>query len=93
MHAQAETTPVKVYEKTKKPVLSKSKIIDVLKLNETVQVVDSVNGWYNITDNDLNSGYLSKKYINKTAKVSIIKEESFFSDNVIYIIFNKIPRA
>lgn len=65
---------------------NKSKIIDVLKLNETVQVVDSVNGWYNITDNDLNSGYVSKKYINRTAKVSIIKEESFFSDNVIYII-------
>ncbi|MGC6524826.1 MAG: SH3 domain-containing protein [Flavobacteriaceae bacterium] len=65
---------------------TKSKIIDVLKLNETVQVVDSVNGWYNITDNDLNSGYVSKKYINRTAKVSIIKEESFFSDNVIYII-------
>ena len=65
---------------------AKSKIIDVLKLNETVQVVDSVNGWYNITDNNLNSGYVSKKYIDRTTKVSIIKEESFFSDNVIYII-------
>lgn len=65
---------------------AKSKIIDVLKLNETVQVVDSVNGWYNITDNNLNSGYVSKKHIDRTTKVSIIKEESFFSDNVIYII-------
>lgn len=45
---------------------SKSNIIDVLKQNESIVIVDSVNNWYNITDTDSNNGYVSKKYITKT---------------------------
>ena len=44
---------------------SKSNIIDVLKQNESIVVLDSVNRWYNITDADSNNGYVSKKYITK----------------------------
>ncbi|MDB2321641.1 SH3 domain-containing protein [Flavobacteriaceae bacterium] len=45
---------------------SKSNIIDVLKQNEPIVIVDSLNNWYNITDTDSNNGYVSKKYITKT---------------------------
>jgi effector-binding domain-containing protein len=65
---------------------AKSKIIDVLKQNETVQLVDSLNAWYNVNNSNLNSGYVSKKYIDRITKVRIVKEESFMNENVIYII-------
>ena len=45
---------------------SKSNIIDVLKQNELIVIVDSVNNWYNITDTNSNNGFVSKKYIKKT---------------------------
>jgi hypothetical protein len=65
---------------------TKSKIIDVLRQNETVQLVDSLNNWYNVIDYDLNNGYVSKKYIDRISNVKIIKEDSFINENVIYII-------
>ena len=45
---------------------SKSNIIDVLKQNESIVIVDSVNSWYNIIDADSNNGFVSKKFITKT---------------------------
>lgn len=66
---------------------TKSKIIDVLKLNETVQVVDSVNGWYNITDNGLNSGYVSKKYIDIiTKEIKIVDEPININKKAIFLL-------
>ena len=65
---------------------TKSKIIDVLRQNETVQLVDSLNNWYSVIDYDLNNGYVSKKYIDRISNVKIIKEETFINENVIYII-------
>ena len=40
---------------------AKSKIIDVLKQNETVQLVDSLNNWQNVIYNVLNIEYVLKK--------------------------------
>ena len=73
---------------------TKSKIIDVLRKNETVQLVDSLNNWYNVVDTFgslengglLNNGYVSKKYIDRISNVKIIKEESFINENINYII-------
>ena len=45
---------------------SKSNIIDVLKQNESIVIVDSVNSWYNIIDAESNNGFVSKKFITKT---------------------------
>lgn len=66
---------------------AKSKIIDVLKLNETVQVVDSLNGWYNVIDYDLNSGYVSKKYIDIfTKEIKIVDEPININKKAIFLL-------
>jgi|SaaInlStandDraft_1057018.scaffolds.fasta_scaffold01648_6 uncharacterized protein YgiM (DUF1202 family) len=64
---------------------AKSKIIDVLKQNETVQLVDSLNGWYNVIDNGLKSGYVSKENIDRITKVNIVIE-SFLNKKVIFLL-------
>ena len=64
---------------------AKSKIIDVLKQNETVQLADSLNGWYNVIDDGLKSGYVSKENIDRITKVKIVIE-SFFNKKVIFLL-------
>jgi len=64
---------------------AKSKIIDVLKQNETVQLADSLNGWYNVIDDGLKSGYVSKENIDRITKEKIVIK-SFLNKKVIFLL-------
>lgn len=66
---------------------SKSNIIDVLKQNESIVIVDSVNSWYNIIDADSNNGFVSKKFITKTITNSNTTQANPSINNKIILIF------
>lgn len=57
---------------------SKSEIIRVLKKDETVKVIDSINNWYKIIDTGNNAGFVSKKFIDKNLKPIIKTNKSTF---------------
>ena len=65
---------------------SKSNIIDVLKQNESIVIVDSVNSWYNIIDADSNNGFVSKKFITKTITNSNTTQANPSMNNKIILI-------
>ena len=65
---------------------SKSNIIDVLKQNESIVIVDSVNSWYNIIDADSNNGFVSKKFITKTITNSNTTQANPSVNNKIILI-------
>ena len=66
---------------------SKSNIIDVLKQNEPIVILDSVNNWYNIIDTNSNNGFVSKKYIKKTITNSNTTQVQPSINNKIILIF------
>ena len=64
---------------------AKSKIIDVLKKDEIINVFDSINNWYVINYDDFNKGFVSKKYIIRVAQKfdSIDKPYSSNKQNIL----------
>ena len=67
---------------------SKSEAIRVLKKNETVEVLDSLNNWYKITDLNKNIGFVSKNYLDKNSIEEdslLISEENSFN-TILFIL-------
>lgn len=64
----------------------KSDIIKVLEKNESIKVIDSINNWYKIIDKSNNTGFVSKRFIDKSLKpVSKSNKNGFYLDPKITI--------
>lgn len=67
---------------------SKSDAIRVLKKNETVEVLDSINNWYKVIDLNENIGFVSKNYLDKNSSDEdslLISEEDNFN-SILFIL-------
>jgi hypothetical protein len=64
----------------------KSDIIKVLEKNESITVIDSINNWYKLIDKANNTGFVSKRFIDKNVKpVSKSNKNAFNLDRRITI--------
>ena len=56
-------------------------IIDMIKRNDTVEIISSENGWYKIKNNN-RYGYVSSKYIDTKHNIPTIKKGTVLVDNL-----------